>query len=147
MENLKIKRLRESAVLPQRATDGSAGYDLYACINEPLLLGAHSRVVVPTGVAIAIETNDVAAFIFARSGLGIKHGIVPSNCVGVIDSDYRGECMVGLTNHSDVDYMIEPGERIAQMLFMPVLLPQLIEVEALPETFRGDGGFGSTGKG
>jgi len=147
MERLNIKKVRENAVLPVRATSGSAGYDLHACIDEPAILKAHSRIVIPTGLAIAIEDKNIAAFVFARSGLGIKHGIAPSNCVGVIDSDYRGECMVGLTNHSDDDYVIQPGERVAQMIFMPVYTPVLCEVDELIETVRGEGGFGSTGKG
>ena len=146
MEKLNVKKLRENAVIPTRATGGSAGYDIYACIDEPVVLKARSRAVFPTGIAIAIDDANVAAFVFARSGLGINRGIAPSNCVGVIDSDYRGECMVGLTNHSDEDYTVQPGERIAQMIFMPVYTPELVWIDELPDTARGEGGFGSTGK-
>lgn len=146
MQQLNIKRVNPKAILPQRATAGSAGYDLCACLEEPLSLPARSRAVVPTGLAIALEDASFAAFVFARSGLGIKHGIAPSNAVGVIDSDYRGEIMVGLTNHSDTDYTIQPGERIAQLLFLPVATPELIECDELPDTARGEGGFGSTGR-
>jgi dUTP pyrophosphatase len=146
MKTILVQKLRDSAILPRRATGGSAGYDLCADIPQPLLLAAHSRVSVPTGIAIAIEDPGCAAFVFARSGLAIKHGIAPSNAVGVIDSDYRGELLVGLSNHSGEDYLIQPGERVAQLLFLPVLLPELTLCESLPETARGAGGFGSTGK-
>ncbi|MCL2069029.1 MAG: dUTP diphosphatase [Oscillospiraceae bacterium] len=146
MDKLKCKILRQNAVLPKRATDGSAGCDLCACIDEPLLLKAGGRAAIPTGIAIAIEAPDIAAFIFGRSGLGIKHGITLSNGVGVIDPDYRGEIHVGLNNRSDEDYIINPGERIAQMILMPVKLPKLLECDELPETSRGEGGFGSTGR-
>ena len=146
MEQLKCKKMREGAILPSRATDGSAGYDLYACILEPLRIPGRGRVSVPTGIAIAIPDPNFAAFVFGRSGLGIKYGITPSNAVGVIDSDYRGEIIVGLSNHSDDDYIIQPGERVAQMLILPILIPELVECTELPETRRGAGGFGSTGK-
>jgi len=140
------KLLREGAVLPRRATDGSAGYDLHACIENPLIIPARGRVSIPTGIAIALPSPNVAAFIFGRSGLGIKHGICPSNAVAVIDSDYRGELIVGLSNHCNEDYIIQPGERIAQMLILPIFTPKLVECSELPETTRGIGGFGSTGK-
>lgn len=146
MNILNVKRVRPGARLPDRATAGAAGYDLSACIDEPVTLPAQGRATIPTGIAIAIQDPAVAAFVFGRSGLGIRHGIVPSNAVGVIDSDYRGELMVGLTNHSDEDYTIQPGERIAQMVLMPVLTPRVTEVGVLPETERGTGGFGSTGR-
>ena len=143
---LHIKKMREGAAIPQRATSGSAGVDLCACIDAPLPIPARGSVTIPTGIAIAIGRPDVAAFVFGRSGLGIRHGIVPSNAVGVIDSDYRGEIMVGLSNHSDTGYTVQPGERIAQMVLMPVFLPQIEECELLPVTQRGEGGFGSTGR-
>lgn len=146
MEFLQIKKVRPDAVLPRRATAQSAGYDLCACIGRPFTLAAGKRAVIPTGIAIATGRPDVAAFVFGRSGLGINHGIAPSNAVGVIDADYRGEILVGLTNHSDEDYTIEPGERVAQLVLMPVLTPGLREVAALPGTERGSGGFGSTGR-
>lgn len=146
LPSLHVKKLRPGASLPARATQGSAGYDLCACIDAPLTLPARGRAMIPTGIAIAIPSPDMAAFVFGRSGLGVKRGICPSNAVGVIDSDYRGEIMVGLTNHSDEDYTIQPGERIAQLALMPVLTPDIVEADELPETSRGAGGFGSTGR-
>jgi len=143
---LNCKLLRSDAVLPHRATDGSAGYDLCACIDAPIALEPGGRAVIPTGIAIALPSNNMAAFIFARSGLAVKHGIAPANAVGVIDSDYRGEILVGLTNHYQEPYTIKPGERIAQMVIMPVLLPEIVAADTLTETERGAGGFGSTGK-
>jgi len=147
MHTLKIKRLRPGTELPVRATGASAGYDLCACLEEPLSLPAGGRVRVPTGIAIEMEgPEQAAAFVFGRSGLGIKHGIVPSNAVGVIDADYRGEIIVGLSNHGGSDYTIQPGERVAQMVILPVLAPTVVEVEELSDTARGAGGFGSTGR-
>lgn len=101
---------------------------------------------IPTGIAIALPGPEYVALVYARSGLGIRHGVSLSNGVGVIDSDYRGEIMVGLTNLSDVPYTIHPGDRIAQLVVTPVVLPELERVEALDETGRGTGGFGSTGQ-
>jgi dUTP pyrophosphatase len=100
---------------------------------------------IPTGIAIALPTNEVGAFLYARSGLGVKHGICLSNGVGVIDADYRGEICVGLCNVSDKSYTIEPFERIAQMVIAPVIIPTFTEVESLDSTDRGEGGFGSSG--
>ena len=144
---VKVKRLNDSAVLPKRATEGSAGADLYACINEPLTIAPGELVKIPTGIAIELESNDLAAFLFARSGLGVKHGITLSNSVGVVDSDYRGEICVGLCNVSSEPYTIQPNERVAQMVIMPVACADFIETEELSDTVRGEGGFGSTGKG
>ena len=144
MSTLKIKKLHENAVVPQRATSGSAGMDLYAVLDEPITLKQGETALIPTGIAIALETPSEAAFIFPRSGLAIKHGIGLLNSVGVIDSDYRGEIKVGVINQINEDYTIEPNERIAQMVIMPVSLPEIIEVNELDETERGDGGFGST---
>lgn len=146
MSVLKIKKLRENAEIPFRATPGAAGMDLYACINEPATLKPHEIRVIPTGIAIELESADYVAYIFARSGLAIKHGIAPANCVGVIDSDYRGEVCVGLLNQTEEDFTIEPGERIAQLVISPVALPQIMVVDELSDTDRGAGGFGSTGK-
>lgn len=145
-EIVKIKRLSEKAKIPVRTTEGSAGADLFACINEPLLLRPRELVKVPTGIAIELENNTLAAFIFARSGLGVKHGIALSNGVGVIDSDYRGEICVGLCNISNEPYTIQPQERIAQMVIMPVVCAAFVETEDLSSTQRGKGGFGSTGR-
>lgn len=146
INEIKFKRLRENAKIPQRATSGSAGLDLCACIDEPLTLDKGGHALIPTGLAIALEEPGYAAMIFARSGLAIKHGIVPANCVGVVDSDYRGEICVGLINQYDESYTIEPGERIAQLVVMPVSCAPAVEVTEFDETERGSGGFGSTGK-
>lgn len=146
MSLLKIKRLRENARIPYRATDGSAGMDLYACIDEAVVLPPHEVRLIPTGIAIALESPMYAAFLYARSGLAIKHGVAPANCVGVVDSDYRGEVCVGLINGTEAPFTIEPGERIAQMVIAPVDLPDVEVVDELDDTARGAGGFGSTGK-
>ena len=142
---VKVKKLRENAVIPKIATKGSAAADLYACIEEEVVIPAGGSAVIPTGIAVAVP-EGYGAFIFARSGLGIKHGIVPRNCVGVIDSDYRGEVCVGLQNHSDKEYTVQPQDRIAQMAIMPVMPADFVECEELSDTERGEGGFGSTGK-
>lgn len=143
---MKIKKLRENAILPIRGTSGSAGADLYACIDESVTINPGELKLIPTGIAIALPDNTCVAYLYARSGLGVKHGICLSNGVGVIDSDYRGEVCVGLCNVSDKPYTIEPSERVAQMVIAPVIIPELVEVKELDETERGEGGFGSTGK-
>lgn len=139
-------KLRENAVIPARATAGSAGMDLCACIDEPVNLMPGERAVFPTGIAIALPSADTVAYIYGRSGLGIKKGITLSNCVGVIDSDYRGEICVGLINLSRTAYTVQPGERIAQMVIAPVLIPEIEIAQQLDGTERGSGGFGSTGR-
>ena len=146
MEVLKVKKVRENAKIPTRATEGSAGLDLYACIEEPITLNKGDKAVIPTGIAIGLDDPHYAAFIHSRSGLAIKHGIGLLNSVGVIDSDYRGEVCVGVIKQTEESYTIQPFERIAQMVIKPVELPEIIEVEELDETDRGAGGFGSTGK-
>lgn len=146
MSTLKIKKLNEKAVIPERATPGSAGMDLYAVLDEPIILKQGETALIPTGIAIALESANEVALIFPRSGLSIKHGIGLLNSVGVIDSDYRGEIKVGVINQIDKEYTIEPNERIAQMVIMPVSLPEIIEVKELDETQRGTGGFGSTNR-
>ena len=146
MKKVKIKRLSETAVIPTRATGGSAGADLYACIKEAVTIKPGELVKIPTGIAIELEGNELAAFLFARSGLGVKHGICLSNGVGVIDSDYRGEICVGLCNVSNEEYTVVPGERIAQMVIMPVVCAEFAETDIHSDTDRGKGGFGSSGK-
>ncbi len=146
MSVLKIKKLRDDAKIPFRATDGSAGMDLYACIDEAVEIMPHEIRVIPTGIAIELESADYVAYIYARSGLAIKNGIAPANCVGVIDSDYRGEICVGLLNQTEKVFIVNPGERIAQMVISPVILPTIEVVDELSNTQRGAGGFGSTGK-
>lgn len=143
---LRIRKLREGAKIPHRATSGAAGMDLHACIDAPITLAPGQLAIVPTGIAIELPDNTCAAFLYARSGLGVKHGICLANGVGVIDSDYRGEVCAGLCNVSDKPYTIEPDERIAQMVIAPVLTPEIVEVSELSETERGAGGFGSTGR-
>ena len=131
---------------PARATEGSAGLDLAACIDEPVTIAPRALVRIPTGIAIALPSPDYVALVFARSGLGIKHGVSLSNGVGVIDSDYRGEIAVGLTNLSDTPYTVRPGDRIAQLAVVHVARPELVWTEDLEDTGRGAGGFGSTGR-
>ena len=145
-----VKRLEnaggEMPNMPFYASEGAAGMDLSANITEPLLLKKGAMAKVPTGIAVALPDPEAVAYIYARSGLGIKHGICLSNGVGVVDSDYRGEISVGLINLGPEDYTIMPGERIAQMVFAPVIRGRLVEAEKLPDTRRGEGGFGSTGR-
>lgn len=147
---LKIKavspKIGRELPWPQRATAGSAGMDLAACMDEAVTIAPRQLVRIPTGIAIALPGPEYVALVYARSGLGIKHGITLSNGVGVIDSDYRGEIMVGLTNLSDVPYTVQPGDRIAQLVVTPVVLPEVERVEELDDTSRGAGGFGSTGQ-
>ncbi len=146
---LKIKALSpkigKEIPLPFYATPGSAAMDLHACMDDSVVIPPNARRVIPTGLAIALPSAEYVALVFARSGLGIKHGIAPANCVGVIDSDYRGEIMVGLQNSGDSDFTIQPGDRIAQMMITPVIQAQIQMVEDLDDTQRGTGGFGSTG--
>ena len=132
---------------PTYATEGSAAVDLRAAIeeSEPLTLAPGQRALVPTGVAIAPEGKDYVAVVAARSGLAVKHGVCLSNGIGVIDADYRGEILVGLLNTSDTPFVIRRGDRIAQMMFLPVAHADFLTVAALDETERGAGGFGSTG--
>ncbi len=146
MNILKVKKLRDNAKMLRRATKGSAGMDLCACIDKPVTINAGEIKVIPTGLAIALENENFVAYIYARSGLAIKHGITLANCVGVIDSDYRGELCVGLTNISNESYTIECDERIAQLVIAPVCICDVLETDELDDTERGVGGFGSTGK-
>ena len=132
--------------LPQFATPGSAAMDLRACIDRPVTIRAGERTVVPTGLAMALPSADSVALLFARSGLGIRKGVCLSNGVGVIDSDYRGEIGVGLVNLSQEAYTVQPGDRIAQLMVVPVERPTVSLVEDLDDTSRGSGGFGSTGR-
>lgn len=144
MNNMNITFTRPGATLPVRATDGSAGYDMTAVLDTPVTVRHGEVAKIPTGVAIQLAPG-YAALILGRSGLGIKQGVVPANAVGLIDSDYRGEIVVGLTCHCPAGYTIQPGERIAQMVIVPVVTPTLTAVDSLDNTARGTGGFGSTG--
>lgn len=144
-ETLKIKRINPAAELPAYATPGSAAMDLRACLSEPVSLKPMERKIIPTGLALELPSAGYVALVFARSGLATKKGIALSNSVGVIDSDYRGEVGVGIINLSDAEYMIENGERIAQLAVVPVCHMAVEEAHTLGETERGAGGFGSTG--
>ena len=131
---------------PFYAGAGAAAMDLHACLDEPLTISPGELVRIPTGIAIALPSPEYVALVFARSGLGVKHGIALSNGVGVIDSDYRGPLGVGLRNTTGEDYVLQPADRMAQLMVVPVLRPEIRLVEELPETARGAGGFGSTGR-
>ena len=139
------ERLREQ--MPAYATPGSAGLDLRACLDAPLTLAPNAWHLVPTGMAIHLGHPGYAALILPRSGLGHKHGIVLGNLVGLIDSDYQGQLMVSAWNRSDTAFTIEPMERIAQLVIVPVVQAEFRIVEAFPPTERGVGGYGSTGRG
>ena len=146
MSILKVKLVRPDAQLPKRETSGSAGHDLRACISEDVILPAGGSLRLPTGIAIEMESADYVAIIAARSSMAAKYGVTMANGIGVIDSDYRGEISVLLYNHSQEDFVIHPGDRVAQLLLLPVDLPYSVEVEELSQTQRGEGGFGSTGR-
>jgi dUTP pyrophosphatase len=137
-------RLKDN--LPAYATTGSAGLDLRACLDAPLTLQPNAWQLVPTGIAIYLQDPGYAALILPRSGLGHKHGIVLGNLVGLIDSDYQGQLMVSAWNRSDVAFTIEPMERIAQLMIVPVMQAEFNVVDSFTATQRGEGGYGSTGK-
>ncbi|MDR0935860.1 MAG: dUTP diphosphatase [Oscillospiraceae bacterium] len=143
MQTLQLKLLSPTAKTPARQTAGSAGYDIFADLAEVTTIAPGETFAVPSGFSIALEPS-FAAFIYARSGLGTR-GIIPANCVGVIDSDYRGEILVNLKNTSEIPFTINPGDRVAQMVIAKCETPEIIICETLPETPRGSGGFGSTG--
>lgn len=145
MDKINVKFLREGACLPTYGTEFSAGADLYACLDAPVSIAPGQTVKIPTGLALELPTGT-AGLVFTRSSLGTKRGLAPANKVGVIDSDYRGELMVMLYNHSAQVQEIAPGERVAQLLVVPVFTPGFVAVEELSDTLRGQGGFGSTGK-
>ena len=138
------ERLRNN--LPAYATQGSAGLDLRACLTEPLTLTANAWQLIPVGIAMYLKDPNYAALILPRSGLGHKHGIVLGNLVGLIDSDYQGQLMVSAWNRSDTAFTIEPMERIAQLMIVPVVQATFNVVDEFPASERGEGGYGSTGK-
>ena len=142
---IKFIKTQPQAVVPTYATDGAAGADLYACIQTHMDFSPGHTQLVPTGIAMQIPEGYVG-LVFARSGLATKHGLAPANKVGVIDCDYRGEIFVPVHNHSSATATIEPGERIAQILIVPVATPEFEQVCSLSDTSRGDKGFGSTGQ-
>ena len=144
MYEVKFKKMRPSAKLPSYATEGAAAIDLSAAIDEEITLAPSERRLIPTGIAISIPKGTVA-ILSARSGLSYKKGIAAANGIGVIDSDYRGEIFFSSVNLSNEPYTVTPGERICQMMLMPVFAMNFTEVASLDETLRGAGGFGSTG--
>ncbi|MBP6918254.1 MAG: dUTP diphosphatase [Legionellaceae bacterium] len=139
-------RVGDSIELPQYATPGSAGLDLRVCIDEPLQIRAQETVLLPTGLAIYIADPMLAAVILPRSGLGHKHGIVLGNLVGLIDSDYQGELKISCWNRNSEHFTVQPGDRIAQLVFLPVVRVEFQVVETFTQTSRGEGGFGSSGR-
>lgn len=142
---IKAKKLNINARLPFKATEGSAGADLFACLEDKVIIKPGETKTIPLGIAVEIPTG-FGGFLFPRSSLGTKHGITLPNCVGVIDSDYRGEMCVPLINLGNADYIIYSGDRIAQLVILPVENAEYIFADELSDTVRGEGGFGSTGK-
>ena len=151
MKKIQLKvlddRIGKSIPLPKHATEGSAGMDLRACIDTAITLEPGATELIPTGIAIHINDPKLAATILPRSGLGHKHGIVLGNLVGLIDSDYQGQLFVSCWNRSGADFAVEPGARIAQLVFLPVVQARWERVESFDSSDRGTGGFGHTGQG
>jgi len=150
MKKIQLKildsRLGKEIPLPDYATKGSAGLDLRACLDKPVILEPGETLLIPTGLAIHIEDHSMAAMLLPRSGLGHKHGIVLGNLVGLIDSDYQGQVFVSCWNRGNTAFNIEIGERIAQMVIVPVIQAEFEQVTEFGESHRGDGGFGHTGR-
>ncbi len=145
MPEIKIKFLSDNIKMPEYATEGSAGMDLSAAIKKPVLVRPGERTLIPAGIALQIP-KGYAGFVFARSGLALRQGLSLCNGVGVIDSDYTGEIKIGVVNLSNKEYTVNPGDRVAQLVIMPVACAEFTEVDELERTARGGGGFGSTGK-
>ena len=145
MEKIKVKLLRPGAKLPTYGTEYSAGADLYACLEEDIVIAPGETKKIPTGIAMELPVGT-AGLIYARSSMGTKKGLAPANKVGVVDSDYRGEFLVFLHNHGAEPQTITHGDRIVQLVVTPVFTPGFVEAEELTDTVRGDGGFGSTGR-
>ncbi len=150
MKNIQLKildsRIGADFPLPEYATTGSAGVDMRACIEAPLEIEPGETHLIPTGIALHIQDSDVAAMLLPRSGLGHKHGIVLGNLVGLIDSDYQGQVFVSCWNRGNDSFTIRPGDRIAQMVFVPVLRAEFETVASFEESARGEGGFGHSGR-
>ena len=142
---VKIKKLNENAIVPTYGSEFAAGADIYACEGEAISINPHETKLIHTGIAMEVPVG-YAGLIYARSGIASKRGLAPANKVGVVDSDYRGEVMVALHNHSEVVQSIENGERIAQLVIAPYITADFILSDELEDTDRGEGGFGSTGK-
>ena len=147
MAMVQIKKLRADAFIPTRGSEFAAGYDLRACLDgdETVIIPPRHTVMLHTGLSVALPEGTFGA-VFARSGLAAKQGLRPANCVGVIDSDYRGECMVALHNDSGEERTVRHGDRVAQLILLPFLPMEFEETDTLPDTARGAGGFGSTGR-
>lgn len=145
MDKINVKLLRAGAHMPTYGTAGAAGADLYACLEDAVTILPGQTMPIPTGVALEVPAG-CAGLVYARSSMGVKRDLAPANKVGVIDSDYRGEILVMLHNHGSQAREVVPGERVAQLLITPVYTPGFTQVEALSDTVRGTGGFGSTGK-
>ena len=150
MRSIELKildpKIGESIPLPQIATEGSAGMDMRACIDSELIVSPGDTVLVPTGIAMHIADNNLAAVLLPRSGLGHKHGLVLGNLTGLIDSDYQGQIFISCWNRGEKAYKINPGDRIAQMVFIPVEQVKFDVVDDFKESDRGEGGFGHSGK-
>ena len=144
MVNVNVKKLTETARVPQRETIGSAGVDLSADINEDVVIYPHTTVKIPTGISIELPEGTFGAIV-ARSGLATKQGLRPANCFGVCDEDYRGNYIVALHNDSDETRVVTKGQRIAQLIIIPYIAANFVECDELTNTERGEGGFGSTG--
>ena len=142
---IKILEHNKEKKKPFYATEGAAGMDLSACIDEDIVINPMERALIPTGIAIKLPSADYGAFIFARSGLSVKKGLCLANGVGVVDSDYTGEIIVGLINLGNEPFVVKNGERVAQLVILPVAIASFCEVDELDQTERGAGGFGSTG--
>lgn len=150
MKQIELKIINKSFIekygLPHHATEGSAGMDLRACLSEPLVVKSDQTELIPTGISMHIRDNNLAAIILPRSGLGHKHGLVLGNLVGLIDSDYQGQLFVSCWNRSDTDYTIEIGDRIAQLVIIPIIQASFSVVDEFNLSERGEGGFGHSGK-
>lgn len=142
---LRFKKLSEKAVIPSRATPGSAGMDIFACLDEAVVLAPGEIKMIPTGLTADTDCTDVAMLIYPRSGLSTKFGVSLANCVGVVDSDYRGEWFIPLINHGKSPFTVEHGMRIAQLIPTKVIFPEVEICDSLTDTDRGSGGFGSSG--
>ena len=142
---ITFKKLDPKAVIPSRATSGSAGLDICACLSEPVTIAPGEIKMIPTGLTAEPDETDIALLIYPRSGLSAKYGVSLANCVGVVDSDYRGEWFIPLINHSKSPFTVEPAMRIAQLIPTRIIIPEVEVGDSLSETQRGEGGFGSSG--
>lgn len=145
MNTVRVKILRENALLPTYGSEQAAGADLYACLEAPVVIEPGKTAFIPTGISLEVPVG-CAGLIYARSGMACKRGLAPANKVGVVDSDYRGEIIVALHNHGNLAQTVESGERVAQFVITPVLTPAYVVADSLSDTARDQGGFGSTGK-